>query len=246
MKSMKTAFYQSSLDFQEKLKEYAMNIFRTYGRELVLRLEEYNLLQNKHNCLESSTAIGFVLEEFIVSKLEMYTHSAPSEYKIDRFAGATASESYDCFALDKSSGIKFLVNIKAEKGSSANDAIAAIRQLHKNYVETDPEQSKSYIILKIKYSIRDAYEESETRRAKPRHLYIDSLESYCLEEIDFSQGHKQDNRSWSSTPRNGSQRNSGRLQVTKAFREKHSMDESKISYEATRAMLDQLFHQNGK
>jgi hypothetical protein len=67
------------------LREYAFNIFRTYGRELVLRLEEYNLLQNKHNCIESSTAIGFVLEEFIVSKLEMYTHCAEEEFIIDRF-----------------------------------------------------------------------------------------------------------------------------------------------------------------
>jgi hypothetical protein len=73
-------YYRQILDFQVKLKEYAQNIFRAYGRELVLRLEEYNLLQNRHNCIESSTATGFVLEEFLVSKLEMYTHSDESDY----------------------------------------------------------------------------------------------------------------------------------------------------------------------
>lgn len=176
--------------------------------------------------------------------LEMYTHSAPSEYIVDRFAGATASESYDCYADDPGSGIKFLVNIKAENGSSANNAVAAIGQLHRNYCESEPEQQKSYIILKVKYTIRDAYEETDQRRAKPRHLYIEGLESFCIEEIDFRQGHKQDNRSWSSSPRGGSQRNNGRLVISKRFREDHRMPEDEISYSATWQMLDELYLNN--
>lgn len=242
--TIQNSYYQGSLDFQRQIKEYAMHIFRTYGRELVLRLEEYNLLQNKHNCLESSTALGFIIEEFIVSKLEMYTHSGPSEYLIERFTGATASESYDCYSVDTQSKVKYLVNIKAEQGSSKNNAIAAIGQLYKNYVETDPDQEKSYIILKIRYSIRDAYEETDTRRAKPRHLYIEELQSYCLEEVDFSQGHKQDNRSWSSKPKSGSQRNNGRLNVSDRFRADHRMPQSEISYRATCVMLEQIINSN--
>ncbi len=38
---MDNIYYRKSLDFQEKLKQYAWNIFKTYGRELVMRLEEY-------------------------------------------------------------------------------------------------------------------------------------------------------------------------------------------------------------
>lgn len=129
--SMNT-FYLRTLDFQEKVKDYAANVFRTYGRELVLPLEDYNLLQNKHNCFESSTAIGFVLEEFLVSKLEMYTHCATSEFVINRFVGATSSESFDCYSIKD--GTKFMVNVKAEKVGQQNNALAEIGQLHSNSI----------------------------------------------------------------------------------------------------------------
>ena len=235
-------YYAKTLDFQEKLKKYASCIFRTYGRELVLRLEEYNLLQNKHNCIESSTAIGFVLEEFLVSKLEMYTHCDDSEYIVDRFVGATASESFDCFSIKD--GMKFMVNVKAEKAGQQNNALAAIGQLHRNYCLEEPEMEKSFVLFKVKYSIRDAYEDSEYRRAKPRHLYIDSLDSYCLEEVDLSKGHKQDNRSWSASAEGKNTRNNGRLQISKAFRESHQVPEDEISYQNTFNMLENLVRNN--
>ncbi len=237
------AYYQKSQHFQERLKEYACNIFKTYGRELVLRLEEYNLLQNKHNCIESSTAIGFVLEEFLVSKLEMYTHCCDAEeYRIDRFVGATASESYDCFSVKD--GTKFMVNVKCEKGRAANNAVAAIQQLHRNYCLEEPQQEKSFILLKVKYEIRDAYEDSEDRRAKPRHLYIKDIETYSLEEVDFSEGHRQDNRSWSQA--GAATRNNGRLQISSHFREEHKMPIEKISYKTTFAQLNALVANNKK
>ena len=58
-----------------KIVSYLNEIFKVYGNELLLRLEDYNLLQNKDNCIESSTATGFIMEEFIVSKLETYSQS---------------------------------------------------------------------------------------------------------------------------------------------------------------------------
>ncbi len=233
-------YYKKCLDFQEKIKMYASNIFKTYGRELVLRLEEYNLLQNKHICIDSSTAIGFVLEEFIVSKLEMYTHCSEEEYTIDRFVGATASESYDCFSYKDN--IKFMVNIKAEhKGHSQNDGVAAINQLHRNYCVEERDVEKSFIIFKIKYSIRDAYEDDEFRRAKPRHIYIDSLDCYCLEEVDLSEGHMQDYRIWSP---NSKDNNNGRLKISSAFRSKHKISEDHISYQNTFNQLDWLKNNN--
>lgn len=233
---METAnpYYNKILRFEEALKEYVWNIFSVYGRELVLRLEEYNLLQNINNCIESSTAIGFVLEEFIVSKLEMYTHCRDQGYRIDRYVGAAASESYDCFAL--SDNTKFMVNVKAEKQGSNNNALAAITQLHRNYCLEEPEQEKAYILLKVKYSIGEASEDTEIRRAKPRHIFIDDVELYCLEEVDFSEGHKQDNRMWSSS---GTSRN-GRLQVSQAFRRQHQMQPGDISYQATFDMIQRI------
>lgn len=234
-------YYNKCLNFQAKLKEYASNIFKTYGRELVLRLEEYNLLQNKHNCIESSTAIGFVLEEFIVSKLEMYTHCSEEEFLIDRFVGATASESYDCFSIKDN--IKYLVNIKAERKGKKNDGVAAITQLHRNYCIEEPNTEKSYIVLKIKYTIKDAYEDDEFRRAKPRHIYINSIESYSLEEVDLSEGHRQDHRSWSQDGANTS-KNNGRLRISSKFRKEHQVNTFDISYRNTFDQLNKIITNN--
>ncbi|WP_293965137.1 UpaP162 family type II restriction enzyme [uncultured Porphyromonas sp.] len=232
-------YYARSIAFQKELIKYASSIFQTYGRELVLRLEEYNLLQNKNNCIESSTAIGFVLEEFIVSKLEMYTHCAEESYRIDRFIGSTTSESYDCFA--EQDNVRYLVNIKAEKSGVKNNAIAAISQLHKNYCLEEPQMEKNYVVLKVRYSVKDAYEDSAYKRAKPRHLYIDGLESFCIEEIDFSNGHQQDNRSWSETKKT---KNNGRLIVSQSFREKNRLPEEEISYQRTFQMLSDIVSTN--
>ncbi len=234
-------YYTRSLDFQKKLKEYVSNIFKTYGRELVLRLEEYNLLQSKHNCIESSTAIGFILEEFIVAKLDMYTHCSEEDYIIDRHIGATTVDSYDCFS--KKDGNKFLINVKAERKGSNNNAIAAIKQLYHNYCEDAPEQEKSYVILKIGYSIAESDEDDENRRAKPRHIYIDSIKTYCLEEVDLSKEHRQDNRSWSEKGKN-SGKNNGRLMISDKFREEHKMPYKYISYQNTFAQLTNLVETN--
>ena len=235
-------YYQKTLDFQVKLKQYADEIFKVYGRELVMRLEEYNLLQNKHNCIESSTAIGFVLEEFLVSKLEMYTHCGKEEYVIDRFIGATASESFDCYSIKDR--MKFMVNVKAEKKGKANNALAAIGQLHRNYCLEEPEQEKNFVLFKVKYSIQDAYEDSEFRRAKPRCLHIGELDSYCLEEVDFSKEHKQDNRSWSVAVDGKSNKNNGRLMISGAFRKSHKVPIDEISYQNTFNMLNDLVVNN--
>ena len=235
-------YYQKTLDFQKKLKDYAWNIFKTYGRELVMRLEEYNLLQNKHNCIESSTAIGFVLEEFIVSKLEMYTHSGDEEYVVDRFTGATASESFDCYSVKDNT--KFMVNVKAEKNGQANNALAAIGQLHRNYCLEEPEQEKSFILFKVQYSIQEAYEDTVDRRAKPRCLHIDGLDSYCLEEVDFSKEHKQDNRSWSVASYGKSTKNNGRFIISSAFRKSHKVPTDDISYKNTFDMLTNFVEKN--
>lgn len=236
-------YYEKVSDFQEKLKHYANCIFKAYGKELVLRLEEYNLLQNKHNCIESSTAIGFVLEEFLVSKLEMFTHcDGDSEYIIDRFVGATASESFDCYSIKDN--MKYMVNVKAEKVGSSNAAVAAISQLYRNYCQEEVNKDKCFILFKIKYSIKDAYEDDEHRRAKPRHLYIDLLESYNIESVDFSNGWSQDNRSWKDREEGHRTRNNGRLQISSAFRTKNRIDLEKMSFRNTACQIDRIWHKN--
>ena len=241
---MSNRYYQKALIFQRYLKKCSESIFRTYGRELVLRLEEYNLLQNKNNCIESSSAIGFVLEEFLVSKLEMFTHCDESEYVIDRFVGATTRESFDCFA--KKAGTKFMVNVKSEKQGdkkAKNDGIAAIRQLHRNYCLEEPDQEKCFVVFKVKYSIQDESEDSKWRRAKPRCIHINDLSSYCLEEVDLSREHSQDNRRWSSSDTEDA-KNNGRLQIRNSFRERHRVPKDQISYRNTFKMLNDLVKNN--
>ncbi len=100
----------------------------------------------------------------------------------------------------------FLINIKAEK--KYNGGVAAINLLHEDYVKINPSQEKSYIVLKIKYGI------GESKTKKDRKILVKCIDVYALEELDFSKGHKQDNRSWSKKKNP----NSGRLQISKKFR----------------------------
>ena len=71
---------------QKKIQEYITTILKVYGNELLLLLEDYNLLQNPHNCIESSTAPGFILEEFIISKLAIFTQDHDGEKEINLYA----------------------------------------------------------------------------------------------------------------------------------------------------------------
>jgi len=222
---MTNQYYLAIKDFEKKVTKYAIEIFKVYGNELQLRLEEYNLLAHDKNCLESSTAFGYIIEEFLVSKLEIYSKShIGNEYKIQRTDGSTTTSSYDCFSLLKSKKIKILVNIKADKKN--NNAIAAINSLYNDYIK-NLEEVKAYLILKIHYSVKKSDKDSE------RKIFIDKIDSFFLEEIDFSQGHRQDSRNWSKEYKSGS----GRLQVSETFRNEHQQEKEKISYENTKKML---------
>ena len=86
-------------------------------------------------------------------------------------------------------------------------------------------------------------EDDENRRAKPRHIYIDSIKTYCLEEVDLPKEHRQDNRSWSEKGKN-SGKNNGRLMISDKFREEHKMPYKYISYQNTFAQLTNLVETN--
>jgi hypothetical protein len=74
-------------------------------------------------------------------------------------------------------------------------------------------------------------------------FFINTIESYCLEEVDLSNGHKQDNRSWSRRAAEKS-KNNGRLMISPAFRKKHKVNISDISYQNTFEQLDKLVTNN--
>ncbi len=235
---MSNVHYDKMLDFQKSIKKYLKNIFQVYGMELELRLEELSLLDNKRNCLESSTAIGFVLEEFIVSKLEIYTRcfKEGEGFLIRRREGPTAQSSYDCYGTNDD--IMIMINIKSSKGDDKNNpAIASINRMVYDYVTTNPKQKKAFMVLKVSYDI----DLSKNPLTPHRKILINGISSFFIDEIDFRTEHRQDHRSWA---RNEANPNSGRLQVTDSFRASHRLDPDTISYENTCEMLNNLVSRN--
>jgi len=215
---------------QNKIQEYITTILKVYGNELLLLLEDYNLLQNPHNCIESSTAPGFILEEFIISKLAIFTqnHDGEKEIIIKRNNGSTTASSYDCYVDFKNT--KVLINHKAEKEGGTNAGIAAINKLYNDYVLCETKQEKAFLVLKLKYKYIISPKDNQ------RKFFISNVYSFFLEEIDFSKEHKQDHRNWSKDFKSSS----GRLMVDESFRRKHQIEDKKMSYTKTKKFIANL------
>ena len=235
------ATYSSDIrHFQESLQHYVGEIFKCSANELILRLEQLNLLNNNQNCLESSTAFGFIIEEFLVSKLDDYTlgHDGKNGYRVQRAPNAVTHSSFDCVSEIRN-GIRALVNLKIGRSDGpSNDGVAAIQQLYHDYVETDPDVPKCFLLLKVEYSFCQSIRNgSKGERA----VSIKDVNSYFLDEVDLSIEHLQDNRKWS---KNGGSANSGRLKITDAFRKRHTLPDSALSYDNTVSMLKAVYQRN--
>lgn len=229
-------YYKKIKTAKIQIEKYLKEIFKVYGNELRLRMEEYNLLTNPNNCIETSTATGFVMEEFVIAKLETYTreHDGQDEVKIQRIVGSsTVNSSYDCYAVYQ--GIYIMINIKIQKEGASNNAVAAINILHNDYVCENIAQEKAYLVLKIQYDFGLSYDDTQ------RKIKIMGVESYFLEELDFSKGHKQDYRNWSEN----FNANSGRLQVSQNWKKAHLLNEADISHSRTKQFIENIFNQKG-
>ncbi|UWV80040.1 hypothetical protein NW072_02815 [Mycoplasmopsis felis] len=102
-------YWVNSLLFQEKLLTYVQDIFDKSNGELELKLNDFNLL-GKQSIIESSTVIGYCIEEYLTKKLNDYTIN--KEIKIQRLIESN-KYSYDC--LYENDSDVFLINIKLEK-----------------------------------------------------------------------------------------------------------------------------------
>lgn len=226
--------------FQTALMHYVGEIFKCSDNELLLRLEQLNLLNCKKNCLESSSALGFIIEEFLVSKLDDYTlrHDGVVDYRVRRTDDAVTHTSYDCVA-DIHGGIRALVNVKVRRrGGVGNEGVAAIRQLYHDYVEVDPDVRKCFLVLKVEYSCCESMRNgSKGERA----ISVENVDSYFLDEVDLLSEHRQDNRKWS---KNGGNANSGRLRISNRFRATHHTPDEELSYEKTVSMLKAICARN--
>ncbi len=231
------AYFESICEAKNKIKAYLDTIYQVSGDELLLELEHYNLLTNPNNCIETSTAVGFILEEFITSKLEIYTkkfNENSNEIVIKKITtSSTTNYSFDCYGLYKN--ILFLVNIKVQKEGSTNNAIAAINRIYKDYVEENIDNTKlekSYLILKTHYNF------AKSKRDGERKISIKGTHCYALEEIDFSKGILKDHRNWSKT----FNENSGRLQIPKQWLVNRRLPDSEISYSKTKDFLTNIYN----
>lgn len=234
---MKNNYWEKSLYFQKKIKIYINEILSVYGYRVDLMMKDVNLLNNENNSVESSTAIGFCFEEFIVTKLETYTsvkynQNPNSEFLIQRIKKGTQNSSYDCYSIFDNE--KYLINIKVDRDS--NNAISAINKLYKDYVLDEAELVKHFMILKFKYNVDNVGDNSIIHRE----IIINEVETFFLEEIDFSKGHKQDNRNWSEK----FNKNSGRLQINNKFRNENKINENEISYKKTFEQIKTMVKNN--
>lgn len=226
-------YYEKLEHIKGEIVNYVNEIFKVYGNELLLRLEDYNLLSDKNNCIESSTAPGFIIEEFIVSKLNIYSQNhSGDKIMIKRIDKSTVDSSYDCYS--DFMGTRVLINIKSEK--TTNNAISAVNKLYNDYVICDSDIEKAFLVLKINYTFRQSSKDFQNK------IFIENVTAFFIEEIDFSGGHKQDNRNWSKN----FNPNSGRLQISKSYIENNKTKKEDISYENTKKQIEEIYTNNNK
>ena len=226
---MKTNEYYEKLNaFRTLLSSQVIKLFHSVGNKFLLQLGQYNLLKRSGNCIESSTALGFILEEFIVSKLEEHSETELSKkFSIHSYSDGTSTRSYDCYA--EYQHLKILINVKVEQiGSRPNDAVAAINRLVQDYCLSNGSEL-AYLVLKVRYDFVD----TESARSI---IIVDEPILRYLEEFDYSREHMQDNRVWSEAKKT----NNGRLQLTARFIRDNKMPIHSISHKLTKQQLKQL------
>lgn len=228
---MSDSNFKNEIDaFRHKVESCLNGIFASSEKELFLALEGESLLDDECNCLESSTAFGFLLEEYVVSKL-------CKELGIKRTGGGTATTSYDCSG-ETDGKTRVLINVKVCRSRGRNDAVAAISALKNDFIDTDRNVKKCFLVLKVHYDVRES-QRAEYRGS--RVIFVRDVESYFLDEVDFSKEHRQDHRSWSGK---ANDKNAGRLIVTDGFRKNHKVASDDVSYENTIGMIEAIIKRN--
>lgn len=241
MRKQLTSCYRDSIsDFRERILAYVENVLK-YVQHRISATVEGVAIPSEILCRYcDGQVVEYLIREFLVSKLDEYTirHDGKKDYRVRRTGHSVSETSYDCIS-DIHNDIRALVNVKVCKSGGANNAVAAIQQLYKDYVETEPKVEKCFLVLKVHYgfchSIRNA---SQGERA----ISIEKVEAFFLDEVDLSKEHLQDHRSWSGKSKNP---NAGRLQVSDAFLASHIVPAPNISYGNTVKMLKAVVKRNG-
>lgn len=224
-------YYNLITSYKSTIINDILTIFRVYGNELLLRLEELNLLNDDNNVIETSTALGFVIEEFVVCKLQIFYRGKKDFHFCRPNVSSTTRSSYDCFIKDNN--LLTMINIKAEKVGSSNNAVAAINALHNDYCVSNNELTKCYLVLKIYYKCG----RKQNLETNPKKIIISSVDGYFLEEINLSNC-KHDHRNWSPVYK----AISGRLLISKSNLKNDKLPPEQISFQNTKDQINSIFN----
>ncbi len=163
--------------FQKAVEEDILKIWEKHQKNIDMRLNNVPVCL-PGSAVNSSTAFGFLIEEFLVQQLS----------KEDYFetVNSTVKSAFD-FKLKKEDKIHLLVNLKVEKEGVSNNGVCAGNIL-KNFYDSD-NKPKLYLILKSKYKI----DENNSK------VLFKGIESHYLEIFLTKEGYlKSDSRNWSS------------------------------------------------
>lgn len=75
-------YYKIAIKLQKLLSEVIQEIFSYKNNELEIKVEDLNILQRENNSVSSSSAIGFLVEEYLIINLLNYFNSSKNDKQI--------------------------------------------------------------------------------------------------------------------------------------------------------------------
>jgi hypothetical protein len=163
--------------FEKVVVEDVSEIWKKHKEKINMRLNDVPVCL-EGSAVNSSTAFGFLIEEFLVQQLPKDEYFSSD--------GSTTTSAYDV-KLKEDDKIELLVNLKVEKDGSSNNGVCAGNIL-KNYYDKN-DKPKLYLILKSKYKIDE----------KNSNVLFKGIESLYLESFLTKDGMlKSDSRNWSN------------------------------------------------
>jgi hypothetical protein len=169
--------YREIADIFQKLVEASIkDIWKKHNNKVQLSLNDVPICL-EGSAVNTSTAFGFMIEEFLVRQLpNFFTRSINSTIN-----------SVEDFSYIDDSKIELMVNLKVEKNTSNNNGIVAGNILRNRYIAND--KPKLYLVLKSKYHLDEQHSD----------LHFDGTISYYLESfITRPNCLRADSRNWSS------------------------------------------------
>jgi len=164
--------------FQRLVIKDIQDIWVKHKKKIDMRLNKIPICL-EGSAVNSSTAFGFIIEEFLVQQLSTKEYDKPKE--------STIASLYD-FKFKMDDKIELLVNLKVERAGGSNSGICAGNIL-KNYYSKD-DKPKLYLIVKSGYDINN----------KKSEVIFNGLSSVYLESFLIKKNMlKSDSRNWSNT-----------------------------------------------